>query len=58
MKVKEKVHSLEDQYLQVFKAAPQAPQPEEPSLEQPYFGRVVQTVTTYSVSEKPELLLR
>lgn len=55
MKVKEKPQSLESQYLQVFKAAPQAPQPVEPSLEQPYFGRVVQTVTTYSVSEKPEL---
>lgn len=57
MKIKEKTPTLEEQYLQVFKAEPQAPQPEEPSFEQPYFGRVVQTVTTYSVYEKPEQLL-
>lgn len=55
MKRKDKSRNLEDQYQEIIKGAPQAPEEVDSSLEQPYFGRIVQTVTTYSVYGKPDL---
>lgn len=56
MKVKDKVPTLEEQYLKILKGQPVGfPEPDF-NLEQPYFGEVVQTVTTYSVCEKPKLI--
>jgi hypothetical protein len=47
------VPSLEQQHRQLFPEIPQGiVELEESSLEQPYFGQFVQTVTTYSVYEK------
>lgn len=55
MKRKAKYENLEEQYQEIFKGAPQTPNEVDSSLEQPYFGRIVQTVTTYSVYGKPDL---
>jgi len=54
MKAKEKSPSLEEQYTEIITVLPDIP--EEPNLEQPYAGRIVQTVTTYSVSDTPKQL--
>ncbi len=53
MKPKDKSPTLEEKYTQIIKGSPEVSE-EEISLEQPYAGRIVQTVTTYSISEKPE----
>lgn len=53
MKSMDKSPTLEEQYAQIIKGSPDVA-PEEPNLEQPSVWRIVPTVTTYSVSEKPE----
>ena len=54
MKGKENYPEIEDQYTQFFKGNRGALPSDSLNMEQPYAGRIVQTVTTYSVSEKPE----
>ena len=49
----DKTLTLEEQYAQIIKGLPDVA-PEETNLEQPSVWRVVPTVTTYSVSQKPE----
>ena len=55
MKNLKSIPTLEQQYKEVFRSAPLIPQtdPDYLNLEQPYFGRIVDTVTTYSVHEIP-----
>ncbi len=47
---------LEQQYKQLIKASPFLDTEDEGNLDQPYFGQIVQTVTTYSVCERPKLI--
>ena len=57
MKAKDKSPSLQKQYLEILQGSPDDATPSQHfNLEQPYAGRIVQAVTTYSVSEKPEQL--
>ena len=55
---KDKSRTLQEQYLEILKGSPSPlePVPYDLGWEEPYAGRIVQTVTTYSVSEKPELI--
>jgi len=45
----EKLENLEERYLEVFKGGPLVLEGDDISLEQPYVGRIVDSVTTYSV---------
>ena len=54
--MKHKDKSLEEQYQEVFKDLGQRRGEEESNLEQPYFGRIVETVTKYSVTDVPEFV--
>jgi len=54
MKRKDKSHILQEQYSEILKGSPEEILPNDLVWEEPYAGRIVQTVTTYSVSEKPE----
>lgn len=55
MNRKNKSPSLEEQYLEIFTGTPEIGE-DAPSLEQPYAGRILPTVTTYSITDKPEIL--
>lgn len=50
MKTK-KIATLEEQYIELFKQVDVAAQPDDMDLSQPYLGRIVPTITTYSTSE-------
>ena len=45
--------SLEQMHRRLCKVRPELLRPDPESLEQPYAGEVVDTVTTYSVYEEP-----
>jgi hypothetical protein len=52
---KQKVNQgLEEAHRKLFKEQPDFLRPESDSLEQPYAGEVVDTVTTYSVYGEPQ----
>ena len=56
MKRKDKSPTLEEQYLEIFTGAPNVGE-DAPSLEQPYAGKILPTVTTYSITtDQPEIL--
>jgi hypothetical protein len=46
-------HTLEKMHRKLFKEQPEFLRPESDSLEQPYAGEIVDTVTTYSVYGEP-----
>lgn len=50
------VSTLEKQYVEIMKLSPNDDVLEEPFFEQPHEGKIVQTITTYSVSDIPEEL--
>lgn len=57
LKKGENVTKLERQYAELIKAVPVDSQPVvevEEELQEPYAGRIIQTYTTYSVSEQPD----
>jgi hypothetical protein len=45
---------LEEKHRKLFKEQPDFLRPDSDSLEQPYAGEVVDTVTTYSVYGEPD----
>lgn len=50
---RQQIQSLERKHRKLFKQQPDYLRPESESLEQPYAGEIVETVTTYSVYGEP-----